>query len=123
MYDKNNIFAKIIRGELPCKKVYEDDKVIAIEDRFPAAPVHILVIPKGEYKSFHDFSITAEASEVAYFFKKVRDIAQDLGLVESGYRIIANHGADASQTVPHFHMHILGKRKLGALVTGDSYHQ
>jgi diadenosine tetraphosphate (Ap4A) HIT family hydrolase len=122
MYDNNNLFAKIIRGEIPCDKVYEDERVIAFKDKFPAAPVHVLVLPKGQYQSFHDFSTQASAEEVVHFFKKVSDIAESLGLEQSGYRLIANHGSDASQTIPHFHMHILGKRRLGPLVSGDTNH-
>lgn len=121
-YDKNNVFAKIIRAELKCDKIYEDETVIAFHDLHPAAPVHVLVLPKGEYKSFHDFVAQDDAGLVAHFFKTVREIARDLGLAESGYRIIMNHGADAAQTVDHFHVHILGKRPLGPLVTGDVHH-
>lgn len=121
-YDKSNIFARIIRGEIPSTPVYSDDKVIAINDLHPAAPTHILIMPRGEYISFDDFVFRASKDEVQHFFLKVREIAHFLGLEDSGYRLIANHGPDASQTIPHFHMHILGKRKLGALVSGDSYH-
>jgi diadenosine tetraphosphate (Ap4A) HIT family hydrolase len=121
-YDSNNIFAKIIRGEIPCDKVYEDDKILAIHDIHPAAPTHILVLPKGEYSSFDDFVITANEIDVANFFRIVKKIANQIGLTDSGYRLIANHGADASQTIPHFHMHILGRKKLGPLIVGDSYH-
>jgi histidine triad (HIT) family protein len=121
-YDKNNIFARIIRGEIPTDKVFEDEKVIAIKDLHPAAPTHVLVLPKGEYRSFDDFVIGAPEPDVSNFFKKVREIANNLNLGQSGYRLIANHGSDASQTVPHFHVHILGKKRLGALVTGDTHH-
>ncbi len=121
-YNSSNIFAKIIRGEIPSTKVYEDDKVIAINDLHPSAPVHVLVIPKGEYISFNDFVVKAPPQEIANFFQKVQNIAQELGLEPTGYRLITNHGADASQTIPHFHVHILGKNKLGALVIGDSHH-
>ncbi len=121
-YDANNIFARIIKGELPAKKVYEDDKVLAFEDLHKQAPVHVLVIPKGNYVSFDDFVSQADASDVDYFFKKVQEIAASLGLSESGYRLIANHGQDSMQLVPHFHMHILGKKRLGPLVVGDSVH-
>lgn len=123
LYDKTNIFARIIRGEIPSNPVYNDDKVIAINDLHPAAPIHVLVMPKEEYISFDDFVMKASKDDVQHFFKTVREIAQSLGLTTSGYRIIANHGSDASQTIPHFHLHILGKRKLGALVTGDSHHK
>ncbi len=115
-YDKSNIFAKILRGEIPCKKIYEDDFALAFEDIAPAAPAHVLVIPKGEYVSFHDFTDHAPAEVMRGFFAAVREVAVQLGLEQSGYRIISNHGADASQTVHHFHVHILGGRGLGGLV-------
>ena len=119
MYDKNNIFAKIIRKEIPCKLVYEDEEVLALHDISQAAPVHVLVVPKGEYISFDDFSALAGAEVVGRFFTKVRKIANDLEVAKTGYRIIMNHGADASQTVPHFHVHILGGKKLGGLINDD----
>lgn len=115
-YDKNNIFAKIMRGEIPCKKVYEDEFSFAFEDIAPAAPVHVLVIPKGEYVSFHDFALHAPASLVKGYFASVQKVAAQLGLEENGYRLISNHGADASQTVHHFHTHILGGKSLGKLL-------
>lgn len=121
-YDANNVFAKIIRKEIPCSPVYEDDKVIAFPDLYPAAPVHILVIPKGNYISYDGFVATADEQLIAHFFKIVRKIAHEHNLDESGYRLITNHGADAMQTIPHFHMHILGKAKLGPLVADDKYH-
>jgi histidine triad (HIT) family protein len=121
-YDKSNIFARIIRGEIPSTPVYADDKVIAINDLHPAAPTHVLVMPRGEYVSFDDFVFKASKDDVQNFFLKVREVAHFLGLEDSGYRLIANHGSDASQTIPHFHVHILGKRKLGALVSDDSHH-
>ena len=119
-YDSNNIFAKIIRGEIPSNKVYEDDKVFAFHDISKAAPVHVLVIPKGEFVNFADFVNNAGAQEVANFFAKVAQIAKDLNLEKSGYRLITNSGDDASQTVHHFHVHIIGGRRLGGLVQGDS---
>jgi len=106
-YDQNNIFAKIIKKEIPCKSVYEDEKVLAFYDINPQAPIHILVIPKGEYISFDDFVIKASEEDVVYFFKKVREIAKAQGLSEVGYRIIANHGEKVGQVVFHFHLHIL----------------
>ncbi|MBN8828351.1 MAG: histidine triad nucleotide-binding protein [Sphingobacteriia bacterium] len=108
IYDKNNIFAKIIRGELPSKKVYEDDKVLAFHDIYPKAPIHIIVIPKGEYISFDDFAVKASDEEIAHFFRIAQKIAAEHGLQPSGYRIGANHGKDANQIVFHFHLHILG---------------
>jgi histidine triad (HIT) family protein len=121
MYDQENIFAKIIRGEIPSDKVYEDNDVLAFKDVNPAAPVHALVIPKGEYISFNDFAINATPDIVANFFRKVREIAvNELGLEEDGYRIVFNHGKNASQTVFHFHVHILGGKPLGGLIASDS---
>jgi histidine triad (HIT) family protein len=118
-YDKNNVFARIIRGEIPCAEVYNDDYVLAFRDMHPAAPVHVLVVPKGEFTSFDDFTTKADGETIVRFFATVRKIANDLGVSESGYRLITNHGPDASQTVPHFHLHILGGRPLGGLVRGD----
>lgn len=114
-YDTSNIFAKILRGEIPCNKIYEDDFALAFHDITPAAPVHALVIPKGEYVSFHDFA-SAPAATVAGFFASVKKVAEKLNLEENGYRIISNHGPDASQSVPHFHVHILGGKRMGHLV-------
>ena len=119
-YDQNNIFAKIIRGEIPCSKVYEDEKILAFHDISKAAPVHILVIPKGEYVSFADFSSKASNEEIGNFFKKIEEVAKEFGVNESGYRLITNIGSDASQTVPHFHVHIIGGKKLGGLISGDN---
>jgi histidine triad (HIT) family protein len=111
-YDSNNIFAKIIRGEIPCEKVFEDEKILAFHDISKAAPIHILVIPKGEYVSYYDFIGSADDQEIVAFFKKTKEIASLVGLDDSGYRIVTNNGSDASQTVPHFHAHILGGKKL-----------
>ena len=119
MYDSNNIFAKILRGEIPSKKVYEDEAVLAFEDIAPAAPVHVLVLPKGEYISFDDFVAKAPAGTVSSFFATFKKITDKLGLKEGGYRIIMNHGRNASQSVPHFHAHILGGKPLGGLLPGD----
>jgi len=115
-YDSNNVFARILRGELPCKKVYEDAHVLAFHDINPQAPVHVLVIPKGAYVSLEDFSATASAEERAAFLAAVGHVARSLGLVESGYRILANHGPDSNQEVPHFHVHIFGGRNLGRML-------
>lgn len=115
-YDKNNIFAKILRGEIPCKKVFENEFVLAFEDIAPAAPVHVLVIPRGEYVSLHDFAAHAPADFVKGFFDSVTEVAGKLGVDKTGYRVISNHGADASQTVHHFHVHILGGKPMGHLI-------
>ncbi|GFZ78831.1 putative HIT-like protein [Rickettsiales bacterium] len=112
MYDNNNIFAKILRGEAEAKIVYEDEKILAFHDKYPIAPVHILVVPKAQYISFDDFICKADTDEVAKFFRIVRKIAADLGLEESGYRIVTNHGENAGQVVFHFHIHIISGNKL-----------
>jgi diadenosine tetraphosphate (Ap4A) HIT family hydrolase len=115
-YDPENVFAKILRGELPCNKVYEDDHALAFHDIEPQAPVHVLVIPKGDYVSMDDFSATAPTDMVAGFFAAVGRVARELGAEKNGYRLLANHGADASQEVPHFHVHIFAGRNLGAML-------
>ncbi len=115
-YDKNNIFAKIIRGEVPCVKVYEDDKILAFNDISKLAPVHILVIPKGQYTCFADFAHNAQEAEVANFFIKVKEIAASLNLEAEGYRLITNNGVNAMQNVDHFHVHILAGKTLGGLL-------
>jgi diadenosine tetraphosphate (Ap4A) HIT family hydrolase len=123
MYNQDNIFARISRGELPCKKVYEDAGVLAFHDVNPAASVHVLVIPKGAYISFHDFATNASAQDMHHFFLTVQKVAESLGLGSSGYRLITNHGADGMQTVPHFHVHILGGQPIGPLTHGDLMHE
>ena len=113
MYDKNNIFAKIIKGDIPCSKIYEDDSVLAFKDINPVADIHVIVVPRGEYISFNDFCLKAGSEIVASFFKRVQKIAEELNIVDSGYRLIMNHGSDASQSVDHFHVHIIGGKALG----------
>jgi histidine triad (HIT) family protein len=115
-YDPSNIFARILRGEILCKKVFEDDHVLAFHDINPQAPIHVLVIPKGPYVSMDDFGANATPEEAVAFVRAVSKIARDLGAAETGYRILANHGVDANQEVPHFHVHIFGGRRLGAMV-------
>jgi histidine triad (HIT) family protein len=115
-YDRNNIFARILRGEIPCQKVFEDDHVLAFRDIHPKAPTHILVIPKGEYVSSDDFAATASDAEIAAFFRAVGRIAREQGVAATGYRLLANHGRDAHQEVPHFHLHIFGGRDLGRMI-------
>ena len=115
-YDDSNIFARILRGELPCKKVYEDEHALAFHDIAPAAPVHVLVIPKGRYVSWDDFSQRAGAGEVAGFVRAVGRVAREQGLVASGYRLLANVGGDSGQEVPHLHVHIFGGRPLGPML-------
>ena len=119
-YDKNNIFAKIIRGEIPAKKVYEDENILAFYDISKASPVHVLVIPKGEFIDFIDFVTKENPQKVTNFFQKVAQISQDLKIVESGFRLITNNGNDAHQTVKHFHVHILAGKKLGPLISADN---
>ena len=115
-YDENNIFAKILRGEIPCDKVYEDAHALAFNDINPQAPTHVLVIPKGAYESFDDFSQDAPVEEIAGFFRAAGKIARDLGAVDPGYRILANNGPDAHQEVPHFHLHIFAGKNLGRMI-------
>lgn len=115
-YDPNNIFAKILRGEIPCKKVHEDDFALAFHDINPQAPIHVLVIPKGAYESMDDFSAKASDAELAGFVRAVGAVARLVGVQASGYRILANHGRDSRQEVPHFHVHIFGGRDLGSML-------
>jgi histidine triad (HIT) family protein len=116
VYDRDNIFAKILRGEIPCRKVYEDEHALAFHDINPLAPVHVLVIPKGDYVSMDDFTQAAAAEQVAGFFRAVGETARMLGLAESGYRFLANTGVDGRQEVPHFHVHIFGGAPLGRML-------
>jgi len=115
-YDRNNIFARILRGEIPCNKVYEDAHFLAFHDISPQSPTHVLVIPKGEYVSFDDFSQNASAEEIAALVRAVGRIAREQGVAESGYRILANTGPAAHQEVQHFHVHLFGGRDLGAML-------
>lgn len=115
-YDDNNIFAKILRGEIPSKTVYEDDFALAFHDINAQAPTHVLVIPKGKYVSFADFSDHAPDALIAGFIRAVGKVAKDLGLEDNGYRLLANAGHDAHQEVPHLHIHILAGRKLGPML-------
>lgn len=119
-YDSDNIFARILRGEIPCDKVYEDDHVLAFRDINPQAPTHVLVIPKGAYVSFDDFSQEASEAEITAFVRAAGKVARDLGVDQSGYRILANSGRDANQEVPHFHLHIFGGRPLGRMINPAS---
>jgi len=115
-YDEGNIFARILRGEIPSNKVYEDEHVLAFHDINPLSPTHILVIPKGAYVSWDDFSARASDEEIGAFVRAVGRIARDEGLVESGYRLLANTGLDSGQEVPHLHVHIFGGRPLGPML-------
>ncbi|HYC01654.1 MAG TPA: histidine triad nucleotide-binding protein [Azospirillaceae bacterium] len=115
-YDPHNIFARILRGEIPCRRVYEDEHALAFHDINPQTPVHVLVIPKGPYVSFADFSVKASAQEIAGFWRAVGHVARELGLEEPGYRMLSNIGVDGGQEVPHFHVHIFGGRRVGRMV-------
>jgi diadenosine tetraphosphate (Ap4A) HIT family hydrolase len=115
-YDDNNIFARILRGEIPSTKIYEDEFAYAFPDINPLAPTHILVIPKGPYVSWDDFSAKASDQEIAGFVRAVGKIAREAGLVEEGYRLLANVGANSGQEVPHLHAHIFAGRPLGPML-------
>ncbi len=115
-YDENNIFAKILRGEIPCNKAYEDDHVLAFHDINPQTPTHVLVIPKGAYESFDDFSEKASDGEIAALVRAAGKIARDEGVAQAGYRVLANTGGDGLQEVPHFHLHIFGGQNLGRMI-------
>lgn len=115
-YDNDNIFAKILRGEIPCDKVFEDEHALAFRDIQPQAPHHVLVIPKGPYVNMDDFSGKASDAEIAGFIRAVGQVARDLGVVEAGYRTLANNGPDAHQEVAHLHIHIFAGRDLGGMI-------
>ena len=116
-YDEDNIFARILRGEIPSKAVYEDEYALAFHDINPAAPVHILVIPKGQYVSWDDFSARAGEAEIAGFVRAVGHVAREQGLVAPGYRLLANVGRHAGQEVPHLHVHLFGGGPLGPMLS------
>ena len=115
-YDENNIFARILRGEIPNRTVYEDEWTLAFHDINPQAPTHILVIPKKPYCSFADFSATATEAEIIGFVRAVGKVARSLGLEAPGYRLLSNMGGHGGQEVPHFHVHLFGGRPLGRMV-------
>lgn len=116
-YDESNIFARILRGEIPSQRVYEDEHALAFHDINPQAPVHILVIPKGAYVSWDDFSARGSDAEIAGFVRAVGKVARDAGLVAPGYRLLANTGPASGQEVPHLHVHIFGGRGLGPMLS------
>ncbi|SOC29806.1 HIT domain-containing protein [Thalassospira xiamenensis] len=118
-YDPQNIFAKILRGEIPCNKVFEDDHVLAFHDIAPQAPTHILVIPKGTYTSYDDFATNASDAEIIAYTRAIGKIAAAAGVVEDGYRLIANARDHGRQDVPHLHVHIIGGKKLGLMLPKD----
>ncbi len=111
-YDRNNVFARILRGELPCRKVYEDEFALAFHDINPLAPVHVLVIPKGAYVSQADFCAEAPPEQLVGFWRAVAKVAKDLGLEPDGYRLVANHGPNGGQLVFHFHVHLFAGRQM-----------
>lgn len=115
-YDDQNIFAKILRGEIPNKTVFEDEWALAFHDIAPQAPVHVLVIPKGAYVSWDDFSARAPTEEIAGFVRAVGHVARELGLVQPGYRLLSNLGAHGGQEVPHLHVHLFGGAPLGPML-------
>ena len=120
-YDKNNIFAKILRGEIPCKKIYEDDYVLAFHDVNPQKKIHALIIPKGEYVNLDDFSSNATEKEIVGLIKGIGEVAKKLGVSEAvkggRYRSLVNVGANGGQEVPHLHYHIFGGEKVGKMVS------
>lgn len=115
-YDNDNVFARVLRGELPCKKVYEDAHALAFHDIRPQAPVHVLVIPKGAYVDMDDFTAKASDAEIAGFFRAVGLVARSSGVAGSGYRFLANNGVDANQEVQHLHVHVFGGKNLGRMI-------
>ena len=118
-YDKENIFAQILRGEIPCNKVYEDQYALAFDDINPQAPIHVLVIPKGPYVSMDDFTANASTDEIAGYMRAVGEAARKLGLANPGYRILANIGENGMQEVRHLHIHIFGGKPLGPMLKSD----
>lgn len=117
-YDDDNIFARILRGEIPSKRVYEDEYALAFHDIAPQAPQHILVIPKGRYVSWDDFTARAGDAEIAGFVRAVGRVAREAGMVTPGYRLLSNVGADGGQEVPHLHVHIFAGKPLGRMIAG-----
>ena len=115
-YDKQNIFAKILRTEIPCEKILENDYALAFKDINPLAPIHILVIPKNPYVDSYDFNENAKSNEIRYFWKLTNDVIYLKNILEKGFRIITNSGIDGNQEVPHFHVHILGGKNLGRII-------
>lgn len=116
-YNDQNVFAKILRGEIPVKKVTEDEFTLAFHDAFPKAPIHILIIPKQPYISFQSFSENATDQEIVSFNRMVGAVAKMVGLDQTGYRLLTNHGLDSHQEVPHFHVHLCGGAPLGPLLS------
>ncbi|MDA8822568.1 histidine triad nucleotide-binding protein [Candidatus Pelagibacter bacterium] len=116
-YNKNNIFAKILRGEIPCKKVYENDHVLAFHDANPQKKKHVLVIPKGEYMDLDDFNSKASDKEIIELYKAITHVSSLLAAKDKGYRALTNIGSDGGQEVPHLHFHIFAGEKIGKMVS------
>ena len=116
MYDENNIFAKIIRSEIPCDKVYEDEDVLFFNDINPVAKIHVLAVPKIQCVDFIDFIANAEKDKISSFYQKIFKVIEELGLKDDGYRLISNSGKNGGQEVPHYHVHIIGGEKLGTKI-------
>ena len=114
-YDNSNIFYKILNKEIPCDKIYEDEEILCFKDISPIANIHVLIIPKEKYISFDDFVSNADSATISSFFRKIKKIANQLDIDKDGYRIITNHGPNANQEVPHFHVHVLGGENLRGL--------
>ena len=123
MYNDQNIFAKIIRKEISCEVIFEDDIILIFKDIFPVAPIHYIAIPKGQYVSFLDFTQSASNEKVAKFWQNIANVANTNKDLARGFRLITNFGNDGGQTVLHFHVHIVGGKKLGSLVVGDLIHK
>jgi len=121
-YDDGNIFARVLRGEIPAKRVFEDEWAVAFHDIAPQAPIHLLVIPRGAYVSWDDFSARGSDAEIAGFVRAVGTVAREAGLVEPGYRLLVNTGPDSHQQVPHLHVHLFAGRTLGPLLAGGDSH-
>jgi len=115
-YDKNNIFAKILRGEIPCKKIYENEFVLSFYDVNPQKKIHVLVIPKGEYIDLDDFNNKASDKEIVELNKAITHVSSLLGVRERGFRTLTNIGSDGGQEVPHLHYHIFAGEKIGKMV-------
>ena len=116
-YDNNNVFAKILKGEIPCHKIDENKFSLAFTDINPQASIHILVIPKKPYINFYDFTKNAPSEEVKSFWQLVNNVISKNNIEENGFRIITNSGKDGNQDVPHFHAHILGGENLGKMIS------
>ena len=115
-YDENNIFARILRSEIPCNKILENDFALAFSDINPQAPIHILIIPKNSYINFYDFTKNDQIKEVELFWKLVNDVIKQENIDNKGFRIITNSGSDGNQDVPHFHVHLLGGKNMGRMI-------